>query len=252
MGRKPARRRQGDRKKAVAYVRVSTDRERQALGAEAQRRAIEAWAARERVKIVAWHVEEVTGGAPLDKRPTLLAALAEVLAQRAGLLVVAKLDRFSRDPLTAALAELELQRNGAALACADGNGSGDDPTSEMVRGMLLVVARFEKAMIRARIKAALAVKKARGEMTGAPPFGCRTVDGPIRVGKDGVPRAVKVLEPDPDETKIRNAVRALRASGMTVRAVAAEAEGRGFVGRTGKPFTLAAVHAMVKDVEPSA
>jgi len=230
---------------------VSTDRERQALGEEAQRRAITAWAGRERVKIVAWHVEEVSGGAPLDKRPVLLAALADVLAHRAGVLVVAKLDRFSRDPLTAALAESELQRNGAALACADGNGSGDDPTSEMVRGMLLVVARFEKAMIKARIKAALAVKKARGEMTGAPPFGFRVVEGPSRVGKDGVARPVKMLEPDPHETAVRDQVRALRGSGLTIRAVAAESKARGIVGRAGKPFTLAAIHAMVKDIEPN-
>lgn len=89
---------------AVALIRVSTDRERQELGADAQRAAIERWAAQNGVKIVSWHLDEASGGAPIDKRQGLLEALESVIAHRAGLLVVQKLDRFSRDPVTAALA----------------------------------------------------------------------------------------------------------------------------------------------------
>ncbi len=138
------RSRVGNPKLCIAYIRVSTDVDRQALGTEAQRQAIVAWAARSGVEIVEWFTEEVSGGAPLDKRPVLLHALAAVAAHGAGKLVVQRLDRFSREPLTAALSELELQRHGATLECADGTGSGSDPTSELVRGILLSVARFEK------------------------------------------------------------------------------------------------------------
>jgi DNA invertase Pin-like site-specific DNA recombinase len=221
-------------KLAVAYLRVSTDVERQALGAEAQRTAIAKWAQATGIEIVASFVEEVSGGAQLDKRPVLLEAIGSVLAHRAGQLVVQRLDRFSRDPLTAALAEAELQRHGATLVVADGAGSGDDPTAQLVRGILFSVARFEKAMIRARIKAALAVKKRRHELTGVAPYGWRP-------GADG-----KLLEPDPLETSVLAAVRTMRASGMTVRGVLAEATSRGLVGRTGKPFTVAAMHAMIR------
>lgn len=219
---------------AIAYLRVSTDIERQSLGAEAQRTSIEKWATTNGVEIAAWYVEEVSGGAPLDKRPILLEALGAVAAHRAGRLVVQRLDRFSREPLTAALAEAELQRHGATLACSDGAGSGDDPTAQLVRGILFSVARFEKAMIRARIKAALAVKKRRHELTGVAPYG-------FRVGGDG-----KTLERHPEESATLGQVRALRASGLTVRRVQREATARGLVGRTGKPFTLAAIHAMVR------
>jgi len=53
---------------AVAYLRVSTDR--QELGPEAQRAAIEAWATREGVTVAAWHVEAgVSGAAPIADRP---------------------------------------------------------------------------------------------------------------------------------------------------------------------------------------
>jgi len=49
------RTRPGNARLAVAYLRVST--EDQKLGPEAQRAAIEPWAAREGVQVAAWHVD---------------------------------------------------------------------------------------------------------------------------------------------------------------------------------------------------
>lgn len=223
----------GDAKMAVAYLRVSTDTDRQALGAQAQRDAIERWAIASGVVVADWFVEEVSGGAPLDRRPLLLQAIATVATLGAGSLVVQRLDRFSREPLTAALAETELRKNGASLVCADGAGSGDDPTSELIRGILLSVARFEKALIRSRIKAALAVKRSRGERIGAPPYGAR-VEG-------------KLLVMDPNEVGTIRRLRALRALGMTIREIVDQATREGLRNRAGKPFTIAAVHALVRD-----
>jgi len=217
---------------AVGYVRVSTDVERQALGAQAQRVAIEQWAASNGVTVAQWCVEQVSGGAPLDRRLVLLQAIATVATLKAGALVVQKLDRFSRDPITAALAECELRKHGASLICSDGTGGGDDPTSELIRGILLTVARFEKALIRSRIKAALAVKRSRGERVGAPPYGFRA---------EG-----KGLAPHPAESATRERLRALRAEGMTIRAVRDQATAEGLRNRLGHPFTVAAVHAMVR------
>lgn len=233
----PKRRiRRGDPKLAIAYLRVSTDLDRQELGAQAQRTAIENWATREGVSIQGWYVEEASGGAPLDRRPVFLEAIAATAVYGAGSLVVQRLDRFSRDGLTAGLAEAELQRNGATLAIADGAGGGTDPTAALIRGILLSVAQFEKAMIRARIVAALAVKQRRGELTGKAPFG-------FRVGSDG-----KTLEPDADERAIRDRFRELRRAGLTVRAIAAVSEQEGIRNRSGKPFAGSAIHGLVKDV----
>src|SRR5262249_49833034 len=52
---------------AVALLRVSTTRERQALGLQAQREAIAAWAKKAGVRIVAEHVDEASGAAPVDE-----------------------------------------------------------------------------------------------------------------------------------------------------------------------------------------
>ena len=60
---------------AVGYIRVST--EEQTLGPEAQRVALARWAEARKIQLVAVHEDRgVSGAAPLDRRPGLLAALA--------------------------------------------------------------------------------------------------------------------------------------------------------------------------------
>src|SRR5689334_12352699 len=99
---------------AVAYVRVSTDEQR--LGPEAQRAAIDAWAAREGVAVVAWHVDAgVSGGSDLADRPSLIAALGALRAHRAGVLVIAKRDRLARDVAVAATIERAAKACGAKV-----------------------------------------------------------------------------------------------------------------------------------------
>ena len=224
--------RKGDPKVAIAYLRVSTDVERQALGAEVQKRAIQAWADQNGVSIAHWFVEEVTGGAALDKRPILLEAIASVAEHGAGYLLVQRLDRFSRDPLSAALAEAELRRHGATVAVAEGAGGGEDPTAQLVRSVLIAVGRFEKALIAARIKAALAVKKSRQERLGAPRFGFRVEAGELVANEAEQTVLVKLRE--------------LRASGLKLREVLEESHRLGLRNRAGKPFNLASIHALVK------
>jgi DNA invertase Pin-like site-specific DNA recombinase len=131
------------------------------------------------------YVEQVSGGAPLDKRPVLLEALAATGVDGAGYLVVSCLDRFSRDPVVGAIVFDELTRHGASLACADGVGQGDDPTSMMIRGVLLCVKAYDRAMIGARIKATLAMRKRRGERVGREPFGSRVAADGQHVIVDG-------------------------------------------------------------------
>ena len=206
--------RPGDLTLAVAYLRVSTDSETQELGLSAQRHTIEGWAAANGIRVVAWFEEQITGSAPLDRRPVLLDALAATAVHGAGHLIVQRLDRFSRDPVSAGYAEAELARNGAALAVAVGGGAGDDPTAELVRGILLSVARFELKMTKARIRAALQVKKRRGERTGSCPFGFRT-------GPDG-----KTLEPEPAEQMVVERVLDLDRRGASSREIVTELRGQ--------------------------
>lgn len=209
-----------DTRKAVAYVRVST--EDQNLGPDAQRAAIAAWADRNGVEIVATFEDKgVSGAAAIDRRPGLMAALDALAEHGAGLLCVAKRDRLARDTMIAAMAERLAERAGARIVSADGVGEGNDPAAALLRGMVDLFAAYERAMIRTRTVAALAQKKARGERTGAVPVGCR-------VGADG-----RTLESDPAEAEIVAAVVRARAAGLSIRAIVAELAAAGMRTRRG-------------------
>ena len=158
------------RKIAVGYCRVSTDDQR--LGPEAQRAAIEAWSAREGVTVVAWHTDHgVSGAAPIEARSGLLAALSALREHGAGLLLVAKRDRVARDVGVAIAVERAASTAGAVLVSVDGTGNGDSPADAFMRTIVSGAAAYERDLIRARTKAALAVKAGRGERVGSIPYG---------------------------------------------------------------------------------
>src|SRR4029077_18993305 len=88
-----------ERPPLVAYIRVSTSRQgRSGLGIEGQRTALARFAETEGFEIAATFIEVESGkGADaLDRRPQLSAALAEARRRKCAV-VVAKLDRLSRD-----------------------------------------------------------------------------------------------------------------------------------------------------------
>ena len=210
---------------AVAYLRVLTDR--QELGPEAQRASITAWAAREGVTIVAWHVDAgVSGAAAIADRPELVASLASLTVHRAGVLVVAKRDRLARDVMAAAMLERMVVDAGARIVSAAGEGTdSNDPSAVLMRTLVDAFAQYERAMIAARTKAALGAKRARGERAGTVPYGF-TADAAGRLAPCAAERAVIAQ------------VHALRAAGLSQRAIVAELARAGVVGRTGNGLAL--------------
>src|ERR1035441_2739419 len=158
---------------AVAYIRVSKDDQK--LGPEAQRAAVEAWAAREGVSVVAWHADQgVCSVTPIEGRPALVAALASLREHGAGILVMAKRDRISRDVVLTAMVERAARSSGATVMSAAGEGNGTAPADQFMRTVIDGAAQYERALIRARTTAALAVIRARGQKTGGSvPYGYR-------------------------------------------------------------------------------
>jgi DNA invertase Pin-like site-specific DNA recombinase len=220
---------------AVAYIRVSKDNQK--LGPEAQRASVEAWAAREGVSVASWHVDQgVCSVDPLDERPALVAALASLREQGAGVLVVAKRDRIARDPVLTAGVESAAAAAGAVVRSAAGEGNGSTPADEFMRGVIDSASRYERALIRARTTAALAVIRARGHKTGGSvPYGYRLdVDGRTLVSVES-------------EQAVIARARSLAAEGRSLRAVAAQLAVEGRTSRTGRAFAAAQVARMLDD-----
>lgn len=146
--------------KAVVYLRVSTERQgRSGLGLEAQREMVRAFATREGLELLGEFVEVETGkGADaLDRRPELAAALTLARKEKCPV-IVAKLDRLSRD--VHFISGLMAQRIPFIVA-----ELGADADSFMLH-LYAALAEKERKLISDRTKAALAVKKAQGVKLG--------------------------------------------------------------------------------------
>jgi DNA invertase Pin-like site-specific DNA recombinase len=148
--------------KLVSYIRVSTERQgRSGLGLEAQREVIARFAEANGLNVEAEFVEVETGkGADaLDRRPQLAAAMAKDRKAKSSV-VVAKLDRLSRD--VAFISGLMAQRHGVPFIVAE---LGPDVDPFMLH-IYAAVAQKERALISERTRAALAVRKAQGALLG--------------------------------------------------------------------------------------
>jgi DNA invertase Pin-like site-specific DNA recombinase len=205
---------------AIGYIRASKDEAK--LGPEAQREQIEAFARVEGLTIVAWHQDQgVSGGAEVEDRPALLAALAELDTAKAGVLLVAKRDRLARNSEIAGFITYSVRKAGARVLSADG-ANGEDMNDRMMRTLQDMFAEQERFEIRRRTKAALAAKKARGEHLGGVPYGFQ--------------RSGTGLVPNVAEQGVIAVVKALRAEGLSLRQIVAELDKRGLVSRVGRPF----------------
>ena len=183
--------------------------------------------------MVAWCCDAgVSGGAAIADRAELLVALAALREHGAGVFVVAKRDRLARDVMAAAMIERMAADAGARVVSAAGEGTdSDDPSSVLMRRMVDALAEYERALIAARTRAALAVKRSRGEATSHAPYGFRAEGG--------------VLVADEAEQGVIARVREARSRGLTVRAIADELRAAGIVSRGGRPLAVSSVGELV-------
>ena len=145
---------------AIGYYRVSTGRQgKSGLGLEAQRAAVQRFAEAEGYTLAGEFTEVETGkGADaLERRPQLAAALAAARRLKAPI-IVAKLDRLSRD--VHFISGLMAQRVPFIVSEL---GRDTDP---FMLHIYAALAEKERRLISERTKVALAAAKARGVQLG--------------------------------------------------------------------------------------
>ena len=157
-------------KRAVGYVRVSTeDQGSSGAGLAAQRRAIRREARHREWKLVEIY-EDVASGRSMKRRPGLESAIASLTAGEGDLLVVSKLDRLSRSVSDfARFMEDRARLNGWELVVLDLGVDTSTPTGEMFANMMVTLAQWERRIIGERTKDRLAAKRAAGVRLGRPP-----------------------------------------------------------------------------------
>lgn len=149
-------------RQVITYIRVSTAQQgKSGLGIEAQRAALARFVEAEGCEVLAEFVEVETGkGADaIERRPQLAAALAMARKGKAAVLV-AKLDRLSRD--VAFISDLMARRVSFIVAEL---GADADP---FMLHLYAALAEKERHLIADRTRVALAAKKAQGVKLGNP------------------------------------------------------------------------------------
>ena len=170
---------------------------------------------------------EVESG-KVNDRPELGRAL-ELCRMTGAALVIAKLDRLSRD----AHFLLGLAKAGVRFVAVDMPNA-----NELTVGIMALVAQEERKAISARTKAALAAAKDRGQKLG----GWR--GGPVVDGQRG--RDAQTKRADDFARQLAGVVGPFREAGQSFAQIAAEMNAKGIMtARGGANWTPAAVRAVL-------
>ena len=214
------------------YTRVSTDEQAASgLGLAAQVAACESFASKAGHTVTGLHTDAgVSGAAGIEDRPGLAAAIAGL--RRGDALVIAKRCRLGRDAFVIAMIEKAVSRKGASILSADGVGNGTDPASQFMKGVIDAAAAYERGLIRARTKAALAAKRRAGELAGETPFGW-TADESGRLIEQA------------DEQAVLKLIGELRDAGVSLRRIAVILTEAGYATKKGR---AAWTHTSVKSI----
>jgi putative DNA-invertase from lambdoid prophage Rac len=195
------------------YVRVSSDMQAEdGQSLAVQQRQLEGWAMQHGRTFDAMHIEAgISGAVPFAERPEGSRLWAKLT--KGDVLVASKLDRMFRSAGDCLAVVETLKTRGVSLFLLDLNGGADDVSGNGIARLFLTIvsafAEFERDRIGERIRATKRAQKARGEyLGGRVPFGWR-------VGEGGE------LVVDLDQQQALERMRALRADGASLRAIAA-------------------------------
>ena len=213
-------------KPVVAYYRVSTERQgRSGLGLDAQRERCAQFATANGMELVEAFTEVETGKGSdaLDRRPQLAAALAAARRHR-GQVLVAKLDRLSRD--VHFIAGLMAQRVPFLVAEL---GADVDP---FMLHIYAALAEKERRMISERTRAALATRKRQGAKLGNPTNRAEAGRAGAAATAEGARRFAENVMPIIQQVQ-SSGVNSLRgvAAALNARGVRSARGGRWAVGR---------------------
>jgi DNA invertase Pin-like site-specific DNA recombinase len=221
-----------DQSTAVAYYRTSSatnvgeDKDSQ----KRQRDAVRAYADKHGLEIVGEYYDAAVSGAdPVMSRAGFAEMLTYMLGNGARIVLVENASRFARDLAVQLVGHDLLKSKGIALIPVDAPDHFKDetPTATMVRSILGAVSQFEKeALVLKLRKARDRVRSEKGRCEGNPNW--------IKGANKLIPAAhVK-------------AARKAKARGLSLRGVAADLAGVGFLNQSGKPYAAQSVKHMLQ------
>lgn len=219
--------------KAAAYARFSSDHQREE-SIEAQQRAINEFAAKNGIEIVAEYVDRAYS-ARSDQRPEFQQMIHDAKAGRFELVLVHKLDRFSRDRYDSAHYRHELKKHGVAVRSVIEN-LDDSPESVILQSVIEGMNEYYSRNLARETMKGLKENAYSGKHTGGmPPLGYRVNPETTRI------------EIDENEAEAVRLIFQMADEGNKYPAILGELKARGFRTKTGREFTSTSIHDILKN-----
>ena len=218
-------------KKAIGYIRVSTEQQAdEGVSLAAQRAKITAWCELNDYELMAIYEDAGISGKTISKRPQLQAALEEMKKDMA--LVVHSLSRLARSTKNCIEIADELKSTGSDLVSLTEKIDTSSAMGEFFFTLIAALGQMERKVIGERTKAALAHKKAIGEKYAPVPFGYKEIEGRLEVVKA--------------EAKIVAEINSKRAAGSSMHLIARELNEQGVIGKQGGKWYASTVSCILK------
>ncbi|WP_322977420.1 recombinase family protein [Acinetobacter pittii] len=157
-------------KKAIGYVRVSTEKQAEdGISLDAQVAKIKAWASLNDYKLVHIYSDEGISGASLNKRDGMQKALAAV--SEGMVFICYSLSRISRDTIDTIQISRQLEKAGADLVSLSEKIDTTGASGKMIFNLMAVLSQFERDQTAERTKLAMQFKKTLNHAYSPIPYG---------------------------------------------------------------------------------
>ena len=166
-----------NKKKALAYLRVSGKGQIKKDGFPRQREAIRKFAKANNLEVIGEYRDEgVSGTKELEDRQGLAALLDHIESNGIQIVLVERADRLARDLMVGEVILGQFRNLGISVIAADSGvdltTGDDDPTRTLIRQVLGAVSQFEKSVIVLKLRAARQrTKRKTGRCEGRKPYG---------------------------------------------------------------------------------
>ena len=176
----------------VAYARFSSDNQREE-SIDAQVRAIQYYAQSFGINIVHVYADRAKTG-KYDDRPEFLKMISDSESGRFDVVLVHKLDRFSRNPADTNYYERVLNQNGVKLISVI-EKLDESPEGQLMKQIIIGMNAFYSANLAREVRKGLKETALQGKFTGGvAPFGYVIKDGKYEIDEKNADAVIRAFE----------------------------------------------------------
>lgn len=217
--------------RAALYARFSSNNQREE-SIDAQMRAMEEYCQRNNIIIVSRYADEAKS-ATTDKRPQFQQMISDSNSHEFDMVLVHKLDRFSRNRFDHAIYQRALNKNGVTLYSVLEN-LDDSPESIMMQSVISGMSEFYSANLSREVQKGMKENALKAISTGG--------ISPLGYDVDPVTRKYVINEKEAEAVRI---IFSMYAKGYGYSAIMDELNDKGFTTKTGKHFTKSGFYSIL-------